>query len=207
MDAQATARIPQAFCDMPDPRAKNVRHKLVDLITISMFAMICGAEDWAAVELYGNSKIDWLKTFMDLTHGIPSHDTFNRIFNRLDPDAFETRFQAWMASLVQLTEGKLVAIDGKSIRRSFEKGWDKSGMAHMVSAFVQENKMVFAQVEAGGAGEELSAIQRLLGMLDLQGAVVTIDALGCNANVATLIGEAGGKFVLPVKLNQPILHA
>ena len=207
MDTQAIARIPQTFCDMPDPRHHNRRHKLMDIITIALFAAISGADDWAAVAFYGRNKIAWLKTFMDLPHGIPSHDTFNRVFNRLDPDAFEKLFQAWMASMVKLSGGKLVAIDGKSIRRSFEHGWDKCGMAHMVSAFVQENKLVFAQVEAGGPGQELSAIERLLGMLNLSGAVVTIDALGCNQQVAGLILKAGGDYVLPVKGNQEKLQA
>jgi predicted transposase YbfD/YdcC len=207
MDTQATARIPQPFCDMPDPRPNNRRHQLIDIITIALFAIICGAEDWEAVALYGRCKFDWLKTFLKLPHGIPSHDTFNDVFNHLDPDAFESRFQAWMATLVQLSAGKLVAIDGKSIRRSFEHGWDKSGMAHMVSAFVQANHMVFAQVEAGGAGQELSAIERLLSMLDLNGAVVTIDALGCNSNIAGLILERNGDYVLPVKGNQETLQA
>jgi predicted transposase YbfD/YdcC len=207
MDTQATARIPQPFCDMPDPRRNNRRHPLIDIITIALFAIICGAEDWEAVALYGRCKFDWLKTFLKLPHGIPSHDTFNDVFNHLDPDAFESRFQAWMATLVQLSAGKLVAIDGKSIRRSFEHGWDKSGMAHMVSAFVQANHMVFAQVEAGGPGQELSAIERLLSMLDLNGAVVTIDALGCNPNIAGLILEKNGHYILPVKGNQETLQA
>jgi len=207
MDTQATARIPQPFCDMPDPRRNNRRHYLIDIITIALFAIICGAEDWEAVALYGRCKVDWLKTFLKLPHGVPSHDTFNDVFNRLDPDAFESRFQAWMASLVQLSAGKLLAIDGKSLRRSFEHGWDKNGMAHMVSAFVQENRMVFAQVEAGGLGQELSAIERLLSMLDLNGAVVTIDALGCNPHIAGQILERNGNYVLPVKGNQETLQA
>src|SRR5579871_1181902 len=115
MDTQATARIPHAFCDMPDPRRNNSRHGLIDIITIALFAVICGAEDWEAVALYGRCKLEWLQTFLRLPHGIPSHDTFNDVFNRLDPDGFESRFQAWMASMTQLSGGKLVAIDGKSI--------------------------------------------------------------------------------------------
>ena len=207
MDTQATARIPQPFCDMPDPRRNNRRHLLIDMITIALFAVISGADDWESVALYGRNKIVWLKTFLDLPHGIPSHDTFGKVFSRLNPDAFESRFQAWMASIVQLAAGKLVAIDGKSIRRSFLHGWDKSGMAHMVSAFVEGNKMVFGQVEAGGPGQELSAIERLLDMLNLNGSVVTIDALGCNQQIAAKIIEAKGDYVLPVKGNQETLQA
>jgi predicted transposase YbfD/YdcC len=207
MDSQATARIPQAFLDLPDPRRNNRRHLLIDIITIALFAILCGAEDWEAVVFYGQAKFDWLKTFLKLPHGIPSHDTFNDLFNRLDPDVFESRFQAWMATLVRITGGKLVAIDGKSIRRSFEKGWDKSGMAHMVSAFAEANRMVFAQVQADGPGQELSAIERLLEMLDLDGAVVTIDALGCNTQIAEQIRGRKAHYLLPVKGNQATLQA
>ena len=130
MDAQATAKIPRAFKTMPDPRSPNRRHKLIDLLTIALFAVICGADGWAAVAQYGRARLAWLKTFLDLPHGIPSHDTLGDVFSRLDPGAFDRRFQEWMASMVQLSGGKLVAIDGKSLRHSFEHGWDKSGMAH-----------------------------------------------------------------------------
>lgn len=206
MDATATAKIPRAFLDMPDPRKRNITHRLIDVLSIALCAIICGAQDWANVELYGLSKLDWLKTFLDLSHGIPSHDTFGRVFARLDPDAFETCFQKWMASMVELSGGKLVAIDGKSLRRSFEHGWDKSGMAHMVSAFVQGNKMVFAQEKTDGKGQELAAIDKLLGVLDLQGAVVSIDAIGTQKQVAANILKAKANYVLQVKDNQPTLH-
>jgi len=132
MDAQATARIPRPFLNMPDPRSSNHRHKLIDILTIALFAILSGCEDWVTVVLYARKKIDWLKTFLDLSRGIPSHDTFGDVFSRLNPDAFERCFQEWMASMVQLSGGKLVAVDGKSLRRSFENGWDKSGMSHMV---------------------------------------------------------------------------
>lgn len=207
MDGQATKWIPCAFEQMPDPRDSNHRHKLIDILSIALFAIICGADDWVAVVAYGRAKQEWLKTFLDLPHGIPSHDTFGDLFARLDPDAFERCFQAWMATVVKLSSGKLVAIDGKSLRRSFEHGWDKSGMAHMVSAFVQGNSMVFAQVKANGKGQELSAIDRLLDMLDLNGAVVSIDALGCQKEIARKIQQKNGKYLLQVKDNQPTLHS
>lgn len=207
MDAQATAKIPCAFLQMPDPRRSNHRHKLIDILTIALFAIICGAEDWVAVAEYGKDKIDWLKTFLDLPYGIPSHDTFGDVFACLNPEPFERCFQEWMASMVQLSGGKLVAVDGKSLRRSFENGWDKSGMAHMVSAFVQANHMVFGQVKSDGKGQELSAIQKLLDILDLEGAVVTIDALGCQKEIAGQIVAAKANYVLQVKDNQPALHS
>jgi predicted transposase YbfD/YdcC len=206
MDAQATARIPRAFEAMPDPRHHNVRHKLLDLITIALFAVICGADDWVAVAFYGRHKRQWLAGFLELPNGIPAHDTFNDLFNRLDPDAFEACFRAWMSAMVELSGGQLVAIDGKSIRRSFEHGWDKSGMAHIVSAFVQANKVVFAQEKTDGKGKELDAVEKLLKLLDLEGAVVTIDAIGCNRRIARKIIDAKANYLLQVKGNQSKLQ-
>jgi len=133
---------------------------------------------------YARAEPAWLRTFLDLPHGIPSHDTLGDVFARLNPQAFERCFQEWMASMVQLSGGKLVAIDGKSLRRSFEHDWDKSGRAHRVSAFVQANHMVFAQIKTEGQGQELSAIEKLLEIPDLEWAVVTIDALGCQKEIA-----------------------
>ena len=206
MDAQVNAEILRHLYEIPDPRRHNRIHKLTDIITIAVFAVIAGAEDWMDVQQYGRRKQEWLKTFLDLRHGIPSHDTFGRVFARLNPEEFERCFMAWMSSLVKLGGGKLVAIDGKSLRQSFQQGWDKCGMAHMVSAFVEANKMVFAQIKTDGKGHELDAIERLLKLLDLDGAVVTIDALGCNKTVIELILGAKADYVLQVKENQPTLH-
>jgi predicted transposase YbfD/YdcC len=205
MDTQATAKILCAFVDVPDPRRSNRRHKLIDILTVALFAVVCGADGWVEVVAYAKAKLSWLKTFLELPGGVPSHDTFGRVFRRLSPDAFERCFRAWMASVVELSGGKLVAIDGKSLRHSFEHAWDKSGMAHIVSAFVQANHMVFAQVKTEGKGQELSAMEKLLDTLDLSGAVVTIDALGCNGEIAAKIRQAGGDYVLQVKQNQPSL--
>jgi predicted transposase YbfD/YdcC len=207
MDTQATVKIPCALEQIPDPRRDNSRHKLIDILTIAVFAVICGADGWAAVAEYGRAKQTWLGTFLELPRGIPSHDTFGDVFAKLQPDAFERCFMQWMKTLVQLSGGKLVAIDGKSLRRSFEQGWDKSGMAHIVSAFVEANRMVFAQIKTQGKGQELSAIENLLELLELDGAVVTIDALGCQKETARQILAAHGQYVLQVKDNQPALHA
>jgi predicted transposase YbfD/YdcC len=207
MDAQATPEVLRHFHAMTDPRRHNRVHRLTDLLTIALFAVLSGAEGWADVAEYGRRKLAWLRTFLPLPRGIPSHDTFGRVFARLIPAEFERCFMAWMASLVELAGGRLVAIDGKSLRRSFEHGWDKSGMAHMVSAFVEANRLVFAQVACDGKGRELDAIGRLLALLDLNGAVVSIDAIACNAGVARQVLDAGGRYVLQVKENQPTLHA
>ena len=205
MDGQATSGILCAFRELPDPRKNNHRHLLMDILTIALMAVICGADTWTAVAAYGRAKEKWLKTFLQLQNGIPSHDTFGRVFAKLNPDAFEACFRQWIAKLVQLTGGKLVAIDGKSIRRSFTQSWDKSGMAHMVSAFVQSNKMVFAQIKTDGQGHELSAIEKLLEVLDLNGAVVTIDAIACQKTIAQKIKKAGGDYILQAKGNQETL--
>lgn len=207
MDGPATGGILRAFADLPDPRARNVTHKLHDMIVIAACAVICGAGGWAEVEVFGNSKLAWFKTFLDLSHGVPSHDTFGRVFARLDPDAFERRFVAWVTALAGGSCGKLVAIDGKGIRRSFEHAWDASGMAHLVSAFVDANRVVFAQAAVAAKSNEIEAIPRLLALLDLEGATVTLDAMGCQREVAAEVRERGGHYVLAVKDNQPTLHA
>ncbi len=207
MTTQATPEILRAFEQMNDPRRFNRRHKLTEMLSIALFAVICGADGWEDVVQYGQCKLKWLKTFLELPHGVPSPDTFGRLFARLKPEAMEQLFQRWTSSLVEFSEGQLVAIDGKSLRRSYCDGWDKVGMCHMVSAFAAANQMVFAQISTGGKGMELSAIEKLLDMLDLEGAVVSIDALGCQKHIAHKIIESGADYVLQVKENQPALHA
>jgi len=207
MDGQATGGTLRFFRDLPDPRAHNVIHKLHDILVIAICAVICGADGWAEVAEFGNSKQAWFKTFLDLPGGIPSHDTFGRVFARLDPDAFERRFVAWTSALPSTTGGaRLIAIDGKAIRRSFEHAWDTSGMAQLVSAFVDANHIVFGQLAVAEHGNEIETIPRLLALLDLTGATVTIDAIGCQTEIARQVVEAEGDYVLAVKQNQPTLH-
>jgi predicted transposase YbfD/YdcC len=209
MDAAATAKIPRAFADLPDPRkGKNITYRLIDLLTMALFAVICGADGWEAVAQYAKAKRLWLGTFLDLPYAgtdacrTPEHETFSRVFAALDPDAFEACFRRWTASLAELSGGKLVAIDGKSLRRSSEHAWGESGMPHLVSAFIEANQVVFAQQKTDGKGRELDAIHKLLATLQLNGAVVTIDALGCQKSVAQRITANGGNYVLQVKKNQ-----
>jgi predicted transposase YbfD/YdcC len=218
MDGQATSLFLRHFQDLPDPRAHNVVHRLHDMIVLAVCAVICGADGWAQVELFAHSKLAWFKTFLDLPGGIPSHDTFGRLFARLDPDAFERAFGAWAAALAgsssssSLSGGgggpRLIAIDGKAIRRSFEHAWDKSGMAHLVSAFVVANddRVVFAQRAVADKSNEIMAIPHLLALLDLAGATVTADAMGCQREVARQVVAGGGDYVLSLKDNQPTLH-
>jgi predicted transposase YbfD/YdcC len=200
----------QFFQDLSDPRhTSNALHNLTDMMVIAVLAVICGADGWVQVQTFGRSKQKWLATFLSLPNGIPSHDTFGRLFARMDPDSLERCFQAWSGAMGEASGGRLIAIDGKSIRRSFEHSWDKSGMAHLVSAFVREggNQLVFGQLAVEGKSNEITAIAKLLELLDLKGAMVTIDAMGCQRDVARKIVEKGGDYVLPTKDNQPTLHA
>src|SRR3954468_16600013 len=212
MDATAGGdflRFFRAFDGLDDPRAGGVTHGLREMVVIAILGVICGCDGWAQVELFGRRKAKWLRTFLDLPGGIPSHDTFGRVFARLDPAAFERCFQAWASALVEAAGGRLVAIDGKGIRRSFAHAWDKSGMAHLVSAFVTEggNRLVFGQVAVEDKQNEIVAIPRLLALLDLAGATVTIDAIGCQRGVAGQVVGGGGDYVLPARDNQPTLLA
>jgi predicted transposase YbfD/YdcC len=206
MDGQATAGVLRYFKDLPDPRAKNVIHKLHDIIVLALCAVICGADGWVEVEMFAQSKQAWFKTFLDLAGGIPSHDTFGRVFAALNPDAFERCFIAWTQGVAKVSNGRLIAFDGKAIRRSFEHAWDSSGMTHLVSAFVRDNQMVFGQIAVADKSNEITAIPKLLQLLDLSGAVVTIDAMGCQREIAEQIVEAKADYVLAVKENQPTLR-
>lgn len=194
------------FIQVPDPRGCNVIHRFTDILVLAFCAVLCGAEGWVDVEMFATTKLDWFKTFLELPAGIPSHDTFGRVFALIDPDAFEACFTAWMSAVVQLGGGKLIAIDGKSIRQSFERGWDKSGMTHLVSAFAAANKMVFSQLAVKDKENEITAIPKLLELLDLKGSVVSIDAIGCQRKIAQQIVDRGGDYLLAVKENQPTLR-
>jgi predicted transposase YbfD/YdcC len=215
MDAQATgiSHAPLTggflhfFQDLSDPRGPNAIHKFTDILVLAFCAVLCGAQGWVDVETFTKSKLTWFKTFLDLSAGIPSHDTFGRVFAALVPEEFERCFIAWMSSLASDEQGRLIAIDGKSIRRSFEHGWDKSGMAHLLSAFVAANGLVFSQIAVKDKENEIVAIPKLLELLDLKGSVVTIDAMGCQRNISQKIVDCDGDYLLAVKENQPALHA
>jgi len=194
------------FADLPDPRAANIRHRLRDLLVMALCATICGADGWDDFADFVRVKAKWFASLLDLRHGVPSADTFRRVFSRLDPQAFERSFLRWTSAVAELSEGRLLAIDGKSLRRSFEHAWDKVGMTHMVSAFVEHNGQVFAQYKTEGKGGELAGIAQLLGWIDLNGATVTIDALGAQKSIAQQIITGGGNYILAVKDNQPTLH-
>jgi predicted transposase YbfD/YdcC len=194
------------FRELPDPRGCNKLHTLTDMLVIAICAVICGADGWVQVEQFAKAKEKFFRSFLELEQGIPSHDTFGRVFARLNPDAFEACFTAWTRSLTQTAQEKLISIDGKAIRRSFEHAWDKSGMAHLVSAFASDNRMVFGQLAVADKSNEITAIPRLLELLNVRGATVTIDAMGCQKNIAKKIVDGQGDYYLAVKENQPQLH-
>jgi predicted transposase YbfD/YdcC len=206
MEAQATEEILRFFRDVPDPRAGNAWHPLSDVMTIAILAVFCGSRGWADVEFWAQNHKDWLATFLALPHGIPTHDTYDRIFASIDPVAFEKCFMSWSATLVASGK-KLIAVDGKALRQSFEHGWSRTPI-HMVSAFVSDNQVVLGHFRWFRHGEEneIVAIPKLLELLDLKGATVTIDAIGCQKQIARQIRDQKGHYVLAVKENQPTLH-
>lgn len=195
------------FESVPDPRVRGRSdHLLLDIITIAILALICGADGWDDIAFFGRCKEKWLTTFLELPSGIPSADTFRRVFSALDPAAFRTAFVAWMRALVGSTEGKLVAIDGKTARRSFDRASERAAL-HLVSAWVRENRMTLGQVATEAKSNEITAIPALLSLLTLRGAIVTIDAMGAQREIAKAIVDKGADYVLALKANQGNLYA
>jgi predicted transposase YbfD/YdcC len=193
------------FADLPDPRIDRTRlHNLMDIVVIAVCAVISGAEGWEDIAKYGVAKYDWLKTFLALPHGIPSHDTFRRVFCLLDPAAFQECFQSWIDALSEGLGIKRIAIDGKTARRSFDRATGQAAL-HLVSAWATEQHLVLGQVAVADKSNEITAIPKLLELLDISGAMVSIDAMGCQKEIAAKIRQGGGDYVLSVKDNQPHL--
>lgn len=192
---------------LPDPRGRQGRrHLFQDIVTIAVCAVVCGADMWTEVSQFGRAKAKWFKTFLTPPHGIPSHDTFGTVFAAMDPGALEGFFLTWVKALAEKSEGRLIPIDGKTLRRSFDQASDKAAI-HMVSAWASANDLCFGQLATEAKSNEISAIPKLLELLDLEGAIVTIDAMGCQKGIARQIVDQGGDYVLAVKENQPTLHA
>src|SRR5438270_9830989 len=200
------------FADLPDPRREQGRiHRLDEIVLIAACAVLCGADSWVQIADYGRSKLDWLETFLELPGGIPSHDTFRRTFCLIDPAAFQGCFSSWMAALMArkgLTpiapapSGlKPIAIDGKAQRGSARRTVGRSAL-HVVSAWAVENRLTLGQVATDAKSNEITAVPRLLGLLDLRGAVVTTDAMGCQKGIAADVIDGEGEYLLAVKENQ-----
>jgi predicted transposase YbfD/YdcC len=194
------------FAQMEDPRVERTKqHKLIDIITIAICAVICGADTWVDIETYGRAKYEWLKQFLELQNGIPSHDTFSRVFARLNPEQFQKCFLNWIKSISNITSGEVVAIDGKTLRHSYDSGGDKRAI-HMVSAWATAQRLVLGQVKVDEKSNEITAIPELIKVLELSGCIVTIDAMGCQKEIVKLIIEQGGDYVITLKKNQSSLY-
>ena len=190
------------FAELEDPRLDRTRaHDLLDIVLVAVCAILGGADSWVAVEVFGNAKIAWFKRFLTLRNGIPSHDTFGRVFRLLDPEQFRTCFLKWIEALITLPELRHVAIDGKTLRGSFDRHAGRAAL-HLVSAWANELRLTLGQVAVGEASNEITAIPKLLELLELSGALVTIDAIGCQKDIASKVRTAGADYLLTVKANQ-----
>lgn len=199
--------IPGHFASLPDPRHPSFRdfHLLGDIVTVALCAVLCGATSWETIAAFGNRKLEWLRALgLTLANGVPSHDTFNRVFAALDPRAFQDCFHGWICSVCEALDIRHVPIDGKAVRGA--RGPDGTCL-HLVSAWAAEGRLTLAQVAVADKSNEITAIPALLKVLDLEGALVSIDAIGCQKEIAQEVLAAGGDYLLAVKDNQPTLHA
>jgi predicted transposase YbfD/YdcC len=194
------------FEELVDPRIdRTKKHQLLDIVIIAVCAVICGADDWVGVERFGRAKQSWLGTILELPNGIPSHDTFGRVFGCLNPEQFQHCFINWVQALVEVTCGQVIAVDGKKLRRSHNKRQGKAAI-HMVSAWATENRLVLGQLKVDEKSNEITAIPELLQALVIHGCIITIDAMGCQTEIADLIVEQGGDYCISLKGNQGTLH-
>ena len=199
------ASIVDCFTDMEDPRCVHLcLHKLIDIVVIAICGVICGADDWVEVADFGVARYDWLKKFLELPCGIPSHDTFGRVFAVLDPQVFEQHFLEWMQRVAQVTQGQVVAVDGKVLRRSHDVGAGRQAI-EMVSAWASQNGLALGQVCVEDKSNEISAVPELLRLLDLSGCIVTVDAMNCQKETAEQIISQDADYIMAVKDNQPTL--
>jgi predicted transposase YbfD/YdcC len=197
----------ESFSEIADPRIERTkRHLLGDILTLAVLAVIAGAEGWEDIEEFGHSKHEWLKPYLSLENGIPSHDTISRVFRALKPNEFNAALTQWMETLHEQLGFRQVAIDGKTLRRSHDRSSMQTAL-HLVSAWSVANQLVLGQEATDAKSNEITAIPKLLQMLELKGAIVTIDAMGCQKEIARQIVDGGGGYVLAVKDNQPTLHA
>jgi predicted transposase YbfD/YdcC len=202
---ELSARIKKHFAGLTDPRRRKVTYPLINIVTIALCAVIAGADDFVTIAAWGRHKRAWLARFLDLSSGIPSHDRFNAVFKAIKPAEFERCLLSWITSLHEVTAGQLLAIDGKTLRQSFDKADAKSAI-HMVSAWATANHISLGQVVVDQKSNEITAIPKLLELLDVSGSLVTIDAMGCQTEIAEKIVEGKADYVLAVKGNQPTLH-
>lgn len=200
----ASHHLKDHFHAIPDPRTGPAqRHELLDILMIAVCAMLCGAESFTDIALWGRCQHDWLKTWLSLPNGIPSHDTFNRVFGLIQPAEFAACFQSWTQALRQAVAGELIALDGKTLRGSRTK---TRGPLHVVNVWAASNRLVLAQLAVADKSNEITAVPQLLRALELTGCVVTVDALNCQKSIAKEISEADADYVLALKGNHGTLH-
>lgn len=206
MDEKPAGKLCEHMGKIRDPRIGNAtRHKLIDILIIAVCAVICGADGWSDVALYGRTKRKWLREFLELPHGIPSHDTFGRVFAQINPEEFEKSFLEWVQAVQELTQGQVIAIDGKQLRGSHDRREGKAAL-YMVSAWATANHLVLGQTKVDEKSNEITAIPKLLELLELNGCLVTIDAIGTQTEIAEQIVAKGGDYLLAVKENQGHLY-
>ena len=205
MEKKNGLTIQEHFSDLHDPRAAHkTAHNLTDIIMIAICAVICGADGWVDVAAWGRAKEEWLRTFLALPNGIPSHDTFGRVFAMLSTEELEACFLSWIQTIAKTVKG-VVAIDGKTLRRSYDRASEKSAI-HMVSAWASEQKVVLGQVKTQEKSNEITAIPELLNLLELNGCIVTLDAMGCQKEIARKIVDKQADYLLSLKRNQEGLY-
>ncbi len=198
--------ITEHFSILKDPRVERTkRHSLNDIVVLTVCAVICGADSWVAIEEFGKAKLSWFKTFLDLPSGIPSHDTFGRVFAALDPNEFGRCFATWLSAAAKALTGEIIAIDGKTVRRSFDKAAEAAAI-HMVSAWAVKAHVVLGQVKTEAKSNEIKAIPELLKKLELSGCIVTIDAMGCQRAIVEDIVKRNADYVICLKGNQSVMH-
>src|SRR6476620_6374866 len=201
MAADQELSIAHHFAGLTDPRIDRSRlHELFDIVAIAISAVVAGADSWDDIEDFGKAKHNWLKTFLDLPNGIPCHDTFRRLFERLDPEEFQRGFLGWIEALHEATERQVIAIDGKTLRRSFDRAKGKSAL-HLVHAWATANHLLLGQVAVDEKSNEITAIPKLLKALGISGAIVTIDAMGCQKQIARTIRDRKADYLLALKGN------
>ncbi len=195
-------KLAEHFSKLEDPRCSGkVEHLVIDILVIAVCAVIAGAESWVDMALYGQNKADWLSTFLRLPNGIPAHDTFRRVFMLIDPEDFESRFTAWTQAFAVSVDREVVAIDGKTVRGSFDRSRDQ-GPLHIVSAWASERGLVLGQRQVADKSNEITAVPELLDTLDLKGSIVTLDAMGCQKAIVSKILERGADYLVTLKANQ-----
>ena len=206
MDHTRLCPIGEYFARLEDPRVdRTKRHQLLDILVIAVCGVICGADSWVEIEEFGKAKCAWLRNFLSLPNGIPSHDTFGRVFAALDPKQFQQCFLDWVHAIATSTEGQIVALDGKTVRRSHDHAKGNAAI-HMVSAWASANRLVLGQVKVDEKSNEITALPALLHVLALKGCIVTIDAMGCQTEIAKTIVGQEAEYVLALKANQGRLH-